>query len=50
MQSKTLFAAKSNVLDFKKKAYSTYEQMSMIHQDHRSVAYNSHVEVPVVID
>ena len=34
---KTLFAAKSDVLDFKEKAYSTYERMSMLQhqQDHR---------------
>jgi len=31
---KTLFAAKSDVLDFKAKAYSTYERMSMLHKQH----------------
>ena len=31
---KTLFTAKSIVVDFQEKAYSTYERVSRIHQDH----------------
>ena len=48
---KTLFAAKSNVLDFKEKAYSTYERMSMLHQqDHRPSINDKHIEAPVAMD
>jgi vacuolar protein sorting-associated protein 13A/C len=47
---KTLFVAKSSVLDFKEKAYSTYERVSMIHQDHRSSTPDRHIEVPAVIN
>lgn len=47
---KTLFAAKSNVLNFKQKAYSTYEQVSMIQKDHRSSGHDIYSEVPIVID
>ena len=47
---KTLFVAKSSVLDFKEKAYSTYERMSMIHQDHRSSIPDKHIDVPAAIN
>lgn len=46
---KTLFAAKSNVSDFKEKAYSTYERMSMLHQQQDNRPSISE-EVPVAID
>mmetsp|Transcript_4276 Transcript_4276/g.8218 ORF Transcript_4276/g.8218 Transcript_4276/m.8218 type:complete len:3387 (-) Transcript_4276:172-10332(-) len=42
---KTLFAAKSNVLDFKEKAYSTYESMSMLNQQDNQPD-NKQIEVP----
>ena len=48
---KTLFAAKSNVLDFKAKAYSTYERMSLLHQqDHRPSISDKQIDIPVEID
>mmetsp|Transcript_2476 Transcript_2476/g.5220 ORF Transcript_2476/g.5220 Transcript_2476/m.5220 type:complete len:2925 (-) Transcript_2476:1534-10308(-) len=46
----TLFAAKLNVLDFKEEAYSTYERMSMLHQqDHRPSINDKQIEEPVAI-
>jgi vacuolar protein sorting-associated protein 13A/C len=44
---KTLFAAKSSVLDFKEKAYSTYERV--LHQDHWPNIPDKHKEVPVAV-
>ena len=50
---KTLFAAKSGVLDFKAKAYSTYEQMSTAQhqpQDHRPSVLGKQIDAPEAID
>lgn len=45
---KTLFAAKSEVLDFKERAYSTYEQMSKLQQ--HDLRLSSHQDKPSPID
>ncbi|KAL9187273.1 hypothetical protein ACHAXT_001376 [Thalassiosira profunda] len=48
---KTLFAAKSRVLDFKARAYHTYERVSLLHQQgQRPSTTDRQMEVPAAIE